>query len=123
MSPRRFLPWFLALQGLSYTIHRVGGFAGPLAVVHIDLADVECGEPGDSHCLYIVKKSKSEEGLCGGECDECPLRKGDSLCLESCEEKGDCRKKIKTSIPCQGGGACAIKAKAVACANCESNCR
>ena len=66
---------------------------------------------GGGKCDYTIKKSKAKGG-----CEACPA-KGDVFETEQrCEEKSDCRKRVKTKINCpQGEGTCKIKAKKRRC--------
>ncbi len=63
--------------------------------------DGDCPFAGDKHCIYSIKKNtKAKKG-----CAVCP-RKGDAYETEAtCEDVGDCPKKISVKqIPCPDGG-------------------
>ncbi len=66
---------------------------------------------GGSKCNYTIRKSKAKGG-----CRSCP-GKGEGYESEAgCQEKKDCRKKLKTTINCpQGNGRCKLKAKKRRC--------
>jgi len=61
-------------------------------------------------CSYTLKKVKAKR------CDSCP-RQGDEFRTEEvCEDVKECRKKVKTQIPCpEGDGKCKLKAKERRC--------
>ncbi len=63
-----------------------------------------------SRCSYTLKKVKAKR------CDSCPA-KGDEFATEEvCQSVGDCRKTVKTTIPCpEGNGTCKVKAKKRQC--------
>lgn len=63
-------------------------------------------------CHYTIKKSKAKGG-----CEACPHRGDDIETEQPCHDVADCRKKLKTTIPCPDGGpgSCTIKAKRRAC--------
>ncbi len=68
------------------------------------------GEPGGK-CNYTIKKSKPKGG-----CESCPAKGSRFKSEQGCQQKKDCRKKVKTRTNCpQGKGACKIKAKKRRC--------
>ncbi|RJP38603.1 MAG: hypothetical protein C4547_04295 [Phycisphaerales bacterium] len=78
----------------------------------IDMDDMQIIERGGNNCIYKIKKSKAKR------CDVCP-NVGDAFTSEAeCETVKDCKKKIKTIIPCPdgGNGTCKIKGKVSDCA-------
>lgn len=66
---------------------------------------------GGNTCQYTVTKSKAKGG-----CQACPQRGGNLPTEAECENVGDCRKKIKTTLSCpQGPGTCKVKGKRDSC--------
>ncbi|RJP36151.1 MAG: hypothetical protein C4547_07915 [Phycisphaerales bacterium] len=67
---------------------------------------------GGTRCTYTLRKSKPKGG-----CGACPQPGESYRTQEECETKRDCRKSVKTTIACPGGGngTCKIKAKKRRC--------
>lgn len=66
---------------------------------------------GGKRCEYTLSKSKAKGG-----CPNCPRKGATIQTQESCEDVGDCRKKLKTTINCpEGQGTCKLKGKATGC--------
>ncbi len=72
----------------------------------------EFAAAGGVACHYRLKKSKPKGG-----CDACPRRGDDYATPDECESKRDCRKTLKSTIPCPGGGngVCKLKGKRSGC--------
>ncbi len=54
---------------------------------------------GGTRCTYTLKKSKPKGG-----CDNCPEVGDPYRTQDDCENAKDCRKKVKTTLSCPGGG-------------------
>ncbi|RJP30490.1 MAG: hypothetical protein C4547_16705 [Phycisphaerales bacterium] len=81
------------------------------------------GEPPAQHCVYEVTKVKNKANRCGKDCDGCPYRPGQRICQpDSCNDLRECRSGIKFTHGCGNGGTCIVKARAVACENCDPGC-
>jgi hypothetical protein len=97
--------WEAASGIKSIRIRGLSGFG------HIMKDDMEASESGGGHCQYKVTKSKAK-----GNCGACPAKNSNWVSQSSCEEVGDCTKKVKTTINCPSGpGTCAIKGKRNGC--------
>lgn len=79
--------------------------------------------PQAKHCVYEVVKVKSLTNRCGRRCEGCEFQRGQRICQPAeCDDLRGCRPSIKFSQPCPNGGVCSVKARAIACEECDPGC-